>query len=122
MSWLDCTLAALATWRFTHLLVVEDGPWKAIVRLRSGLSGTILGQALDCFYCSSLLISIPMAALLGRTVFDYILLWPGLSAAAIILENVSGSLAPPAANYIKQEDFNHELLREEQRERSARPQ
>ena len=120
MSWLECALAALATWRFTHLLVVEDGPRNAIGRLRSGLSGTILGEALDCFYCSSLLVSIPLAVLLGRTVLDYILLWPGLSAAAIFLENVSASLAPPAANYVEQEDLNHELLREEHGERSTR--
>jgi hypothetical protein len=120
MSWLDCALAALATWRFTHLLVVEQGPWNAIGRLRSGLSGTILGEALDCFYCSSLLVSIPMAAVLGRTFLDYFLLWPALSAAAILLENISASFAPPVASYVEQEELNDELLREEQRQRSAR--
>ena len=122
MSWLECALAALTTWRFTHLLVVEDGPRNAIGRLRSGLSGTILGEALDCFYCSSLLVSIPLAVLLGRTVLDYILLWPGLSAAAIFLENVSASLAAPVASYVEQEDLNHELLRQERRKRDAQPQ
>jgi hypothetical protein len=120
MSWLDCALAALATWRFTHLLVVEQGPWNAIGRLRSGLSGTILGEALDCFYCSSLLVSILMAAVLGRTFLDYFLLWPALSAAAILLENISASFAPPVASYVEQEELNDELLREEQRQRSAR--
>jgi hypothetical protein len=120
MSWLDCALAALATWRFTRLLVVEQGPWNAIGRLRSGLSGTILGEALDCFYCSSLLVSIPMAAVLGRTFLDYFLLWPALSAAAILLESISASFAPPVASYVEQEELNDELLREEQRQRSAR--
>jgi hypothetical protein len=121
MSWLDCALAALATWRFTHLLVVEDGPWNAFGRLRSGLSGTILGEALDCFYCSSLLVSIPMAALIGRMLVDYVLLWPGLSAAAIFLETISASFAVPVASYVEQEDLGHELLRQEQRNDGARP-
>jgi len=122
MSWLECALAALATWRLTHLLVAERGPWNAIGRLRSGLSGTILGDALDCFYCSSLLVSIPIAALLGRTFLDYFLLWPSLSAAAIFLEDVSASWAPPVASYVvEQEERNDELLREEQ-QRSARPE
>ena len=120
MSWLDCALAALATWRFTHLLVAEDGPWNVIRRLRAALSGTILGAALDCFYCTSLLISIPIAALLGRTFLDYVLLWPGLSAAAIFLETISASLTPPAASYIDREELNHELLRED-RQSGARP-
>jgi hypothetical protein len=113
MSWLDCALAALATWRFTHLLVAEHGPWNAIRRLRAALSGTIFGDALDCFYCASLLISIPIAAILGRTVLDWFLLWPGLSAAAIFLETISASLAPPVASYVDQEELNHELLRED---------
>jgi hypothetical protein len=120
MRWLDCILAALATWRFTHLLVAEDGLWDAVRSLRKRLSGTVAGKALDCFYCTSLLVSFPLAALLGRTFVDYVLLWPGLSAAAIFLDNISASLAPPAATYVEQEELNHELLREDER-RSARP-
>ena len=120
MRWLDCVLAALATWRFTHLLVAEHGPWNAIRRLRSALSGTIFGDALDCFYCTSLLISLPIAALVGRTFIDDFLLWPGLSAAAIFLESISTSLTPPMAEYVEREELNHELLREDEQSR-ARP-
>ena len=61
-----------------------------------------------------------MAAVLGRTFLDYFLLWPALSAAAILLENISASFAPPVASYVEQEELSDDLLREEQRQRSAR--
>jgi hypothetical protein len=115
MNWLHCTLGVLATWRVTHLLVAEDGPWDALVHFRRRLSKSIVGNLLDCFYCSSLWVSIPFSALLGQTLTDGLILWLALSAAAILLENLSAWFGQPAAAaYVVEGDQNHELLREEQ--------
>src|SRR5580658_4956738 len=97
MSWFDFTLGVLATWRFTHLLVEEDGPWDSAVRFRRRLSRNVIGKLLDCFYCSSLWVSIPFCVLLGQTPKNRFILWPALSAGAILLENLSARLGQPAA-------------------------
>jgi hypothetical protein len=38
-------LASLATWRVTHLLAEEDGPWDAVVRARARLGRVDRGAA-----------------------------------------------------------------------------
>lgn len=116
MSWFHFTLGVLATWRFTHLLVVEDGPWDALMRFRRRFSKSIAGKALDCFYCSSLWVSILCSMILGQNLKDRFMLWPALSAGAILLENFSTRLGQPgAAAYVVEGDQGHELLREDQR-------
>jgi|SRR5271155_4097554 len=115
MNWLHCTLGALAAWRVTHLLAAEDGPWDALIRFRRRLATRILGNNLDCFYCASLWVSIPFAIIVGQTWRDILLLWPALSAAAILLEDLSARLGPlGAAAYVVEGEQSHELLREEQ--------
>jgi hypothetical protein len=57
------TLAALATWRMTHLLTDEDGPADLVLRLRRAAGDSQLGKALDCFYCVSMWVALPIAAL-----------------------------------------------------------
>ena len=42
-------LAALATWRVTHLLASEDGPADVILRFRVRLGNTFAGKLMDCF-------------------------------------------------------------------------
>jgi hypothetical protein len=79
-------LGALTVWRLTHLLHAEDGPWDVVVRLRAALGNGVMGQAMDCFYCLSLWISLPVALVIGSTWLERILLWFALSAAAILLE------------------------------------
>jgi hypothetical protein len=114
MNWLHCTLGALATWRVTHLVVAEDGPWDALIHLRK-LSKSIAGNLLDCFYCSSLWVSIPFSVLLAQTLTDSLILWLALSGAAILLENLSAQLGQPAAAaYVVEGDQGDELLREGQ--------
>jgi hypothetical protein len=44
-------LAALATWRVTHLLAEEDGPADAVVRRRASAGDGWVGELMDCFYC-----------------------------------------------------------------------
>ncbi|HEY6791198.1 MAG TPA: hypothetical protein VI365_28205 [Trebonia sp.] len=56
------TFAALATWRVTHLLTEEDGPANVVLGLRRAAGSSALGQAMDCFYCTSMWVALPIAA------------------------------------------------------------
>lgn len=82
-------LGALVVWRVTHLLNAEDGPWDAVVRLRRAVGNGFLGALMDCFYCLSLWVSAPVALAVGQSWLERALLWPALSAAAILLERVT---------------------------------
>jgi len=86
MGFLLCTLA---TWRLTHLLVAEDGPWDVIVRLRARLGDSVVGQAMDCFYCSSLWLAIPFAFVLADGIPGRLLSWLAISGAASLLEQAT---------------------------------
>jgi hypothetical protein len=93
-------LGILVVWRVTHLLQAEDGPWELVARFRRRLGTTFWGALLDCFYCLSLWVSIPLAALLGQDLLEKLLLWPALSAGAILLERATGE--PPPAAYFEE--------------------
>ena len=79
----------LVVWRITHLLFAEDGPWDAIIWLRRQAGTGFWGKLLDCFYCLSLWIAAPLAMLLGSGWEGRLLLWPALSAGAILLERLT---------------------------------
>jgi Protein of unknown function (DUF1360) len=82
-------VGALATWRVTHLLVEEDGPADAIVRLRQLAGDGWVGSALDCFYCLSIWTAAPVAAAVSRRPRDVPLTWLALSGAACLLERAT---------------------------------
>jgi hypothetical protein len=89
------TLCVLCVWRITHLLHAEDGPWDLLVRLRR-LAGTgVFGKIMDCFYCLSLWVALPVALLMPETRLEWLLWWPALSAGAILLERTSSFRTPP---------------------------
>jgi hypothetical protein len=120
MTWVYFALGVLATWRVTHLLVAEDGPWDLFARLRRRLGKSMLGKLLDCFYCFSLWVSAVFCVFLAQTPKDAFLLWLSLSAAAILLENVSARLGQPAsAAYFVEGDQENELLRKDQQHSGA---
>jgi hypothetical protein len=83
-------LGILGVWRITHLIQAEDGPWDVVVRLRARAGDGMVGQLMDCFYCLSLWIALPFALLLGESWLEHLLLWPALSAGAILLERATG--------------------------------
>ena len=89
MNSIDLVLGALAVWRATHLLHAEAGPAQAFERLRHWAGSGAIGQVLNCFYCLSLWLSLPVALLLGAHWIEVVLLWLGLSAVAILLERVT---------------------------------
>jgi hypothetical protein len=112
MQFYSLILGILAVWRITHLLQAEDGPGDLFVRLRRAVGNGFWGRLLDCFYCLSLWIAAPFAALLGSETTEKLLLWPALSGAAILLERIT---APKAAPYWKEEDPDV-LLHEQEKE------
>jgi hypothetical protein len=59
---LSFALYTLATWRITHLLVEEDGPADAVLRARRIAGEGAFGQLMDCFYCMSIWVALPLAA------------------------------------------------------------
>ncbi|HEX4453356.1 MAG TPA: DUF1360 domain-containing protein [Kofleriaceae bacterium] len=96
----------LVTWRVTHLLHAEDGPWNALVRLRR-LVRAVGGKLFDCFYCLSLWVAAPFALALGESWEERGLLIPALSAAAILVERVT---SPPMPNYVEDSEVHDGLL------------
>ena len=104
-------LGILCTWRVTHLLQAEDGPWDLVVRLRRRAGNGFWGRLLDCFYCLSLWIAAPLAALIGANWAERLLLWPALSAGAILLERATSREAAPPAQYWEDKEKSDVLLR-----------
>ena len=101
-AYLSTILGALATWRATHLLHAESGPGRVFERLRAAAGDGLAGQALECFYCLSLWVAAPLALLLSGDWLERLLLWLGLSAAAIGLERINGRWTVPAvASYFE---------------------
>jgi hypothetical protein len=107
----QCFIGALCCWRVTHLLNAEDGPGEILVRFRRLAGAGFFGQLLDCFYCLSLWVAAPLAALLATGWRDGLLLWLSISAAAILLERAT-SRGPVATAPFYEEEIDHELLRE----------
>jgi hypothetical protein len=106
-------LASLAVWRVTHLLCAEDGPADMLVRLRRALGRVVwLGQLLDCFYCLSIWIALPLAWWTGSSWKERALLWPALSAAAIVLERLS--MRSSVQLYQEEKEAPDVMLREQE--------
>ena len=59
-------VAALATWRVTHLLASEDGPGDAVVRLRARLGSGKAAGLMDCFQCLSVWVAAPASIYVTR--------------------------------------------------------
>lgn len=110
MTWYGLVVGTLAVWRVTHLLQAEDGPGDLVVRLRAAAGPGLWGRLLDCFYCLSLWVAAPTAAVVGRGLAETLLLWPALSAGAILLERTTASPADRAtAVYYEDEPTQEEL-------------
>lgn len=100
-------IAVLATWRVTHLLAEEDGPWNLIVRIRELAGGGFWGELLDCFKCLSLWVAAPLSFFVGRTKSERMVIGLSLSGAAILIQEY---FAKP---YIIEEEQTDGLLRSE---------
>jgi Protein of unknown function (DUF1360) len=79
-------VAALATWRVTHLLASEDGPADSVVRLRARLGQGTAGRLMDCFQCLSVWVAAPASRFVTREPRALLPTWLALSGAACLLE------------------------------------
>jgi hypothetical protein len=104
MGWFEFSLATLAVWRVTHLVAAEDGPFKLFARMRETVGQGFWGTLLDCFYCLSIWIALPFAVLMGGSRWQKFLLWPSLSAAAILLNRLAERFAPDPPLYFEEPD------------------
>lgn len=86
MAFYRLVIGVLVVWRITHLFAYEAGPFRLLARLREASRGRFAGDVLGCFYCLSLWVSLPLAVLTGETQTARLLLWPALSAGAILAE------------------------------------
>lgn len=86
---LNLALAILATWRVTHLLSEEDGPFDAILKLRAKLGTSQAGRLMDCFLCLSLWIAVPFTFIVTRSLWAWTPAWLAISGAACLLERLS---------------------------------
>jgi hypothetical protein len=118
--WFRLTLAILATWRVSHLIASEDGPFDAIVRLRERAGDGVLGKLMDCPYCLSLWIAAPLALLLADSAGAWCVAWLAISGGSSLLEKLSRSPAPRniAADptlFPLNGEYDHVMLRTETR-------
>ena len=89
MNWYMLVISILATWRVSHLLQAEDGPFNIIYHLRKKAGAGFFGSLLDCFYCISMWTALIPGLWLGNTWAEKILLWLALSGGACLLEQLS---------------------------------
>jgi len=87
-------LAALATWRVTHLVAEEDGPADVVVRLRARAGSSWVGSLMDCFGCLSLWVAAPFCVGVVRDRRALPVAWLALSGAACLLEQATREDAP----------------------------
>ena len=82
-------LAALATWRLTHLIAEEDGPGNVVVHARAKLGDSVAGELMDCFYCLSVWVAAPVTFTVTRRPRAALGTWLALSGAACLLERAT---------------------------------
>ncbi len=87
--WARFVMAALATWRITHLLASEDGPADVFFKMRAGLGHGFWGKLMDCFYCLSLWIAAPFAFLVSGDLTTAAVVWFAVSGLACLLERAT---------------------------------
>ena len=95
--WFLLTLAVLATWRLSHLVAREDGPFDIVLRLRARAGDGMLGRLMDCPYCLSLWIAAPAALLLARRLPglpEWCVAWLAISGGSSLLEKLASRAAP----------------------------
>ena len=93
--WFRLTLSVLATWRLSHLIAYEDGPFDVIVRLRARAGNGVLGRLMDCPYCLSFWIAAPLALILANDLLAWGVAWLAVSGGSSLLERLSRPVPAP---------------------------
>ena len=86
----DFILIALATWRLSHMVTGEAGPYRAFERLRTRYP---LGGLTSCIYCLSVWVGWGMvgAWVLDVTVIQWGIIGAAASGAALMLRAYTGA-------------------------------
>lgn len=87
-------IACLATWRVAALLVREDGPFGIVARARRGVRNGMNVRVLECFYCTSLWVALPLAYWLTGLESQWLVAWFAIGGGAGILEHVTVRPSP----------------------------
>jgi len=95
-------LGSLTVWRLTHLFNAEDGPGDLLVKLRRFVGNGFWGGLLDCFYCLSIWVAVPVAIYISENWLQRIVLCLAMSGAACLLERATA--APEAHPVAYKED------------------
>ena len=106
-------LGLLGVWRVAYMLHAEDGPADVFLRVRRRLEAGAFAAIVGCFYCLTVWVAVPFAwlaaSLVGASWLETFLLWPALSAGAIVIERLTSRDAVATVRY--QED--RESIRED---------
>ena len=97
-------VGTLCTWRLTHLLTAEDGPWQIVARLRRRAGTGFWGGLMDCFNCASLWMAAPFAVLLGDSWAHTGLLWLASSGGAILVQRLTTRECEDSPSYFEHSD------------------
>jgi hypothetical protein len=110
--WIRFVLSVLTTWRISHLLVSEDGPWEIMARLRQWLGASAIGRLMDCFGCISIWVAAPISFFIFRRLPELFVCWLALSGAAFLLERMHPEpLVIERISDTSKEDPTHGMLR-----------
>ena len=74
-------LAALAAWRLAFLVAREDGPFRALARLRPRL-----GRGAACVKCVGVWASAPLAFFVGGTWVELLVTWLALAGVVALID------------------------------------
>jgi len=88
------SLSALPVRRVTHFFAEGDGPWGVIAKLRARPGIRMPGRLMDCFYCLSLWIALPLAVFTSSGWLGIAVHWLALSGAASLLERSASGTNP----------------------------
>jgi hypothetical protein len=105
-------LGSLTVWRISYLLTSEDGPRHIFAALRRSLANRFQTEVMNCLYCTSMWVAVPLAWLIGVSMTERLLLWPALSGAAIVIEHVVHRDPPSPAAYYHEDEEEHDVLRQ----------
>ncbi|MGF6696975.1 hypothetical protein OKW38_001587 [Paraburkholderia sp. MM5496-R1] len=106
-------VGSLTVWRISYLLTSESGPRDVLVIMRRRFATGIWADVATCLYCMSIWIAAPLAWILGESVVERLLLWPALSAAAIVTERAIHRDTPVAAALYYEDKEARDVLRKE---------
>jgi len=120
MSLTGLVIGILGVWRVSHLLHAENGPWNIVERFRQRIGAGLWSGLFSCFLCLSLWVAVPFALLLSGDMQQRLLLWPALSAGAILIERLTSreDAALPAA-FLEDEEKPDVRMYEEERDAYA---